>query len=163
VKGVSAGRSSTINIFRSHAAFIFPDIDPALFPKSVKRSQDPRISTLLGLTGDPRRDKTPPMLPPILFKDEDTQSMSKLFRNPALFQVCSILSISFLVIFTEFQIGRLIIYGPNALNGDTMKFRSGSTYVQNGQLPKVTFGFIAWIATMVSRTRISLLALIILI
>lgn len=101
MKGVSAGRSSTINIFRSHAASIFPDIDPALFPKSVKRSQDPRICKLLGLTGDSHRDKTPPMLPPILFKDEDTQSISKLFRNPALFQVCLILSISFLAIFTQ--------------------------------------------------------------
>jgi hypothetical protein len=90
------------------------------------------------------------MLPPIFFKDKDTESMSKLFCNPALFKVCLTLYLSFLAIFTEFQIGRLIIYGPAALNGAKMNFHSNSTYIQNGQFPKVTPGFIAWIATMVS-------------
>lgn len=84
------GRSSAIERFRSHAGSIFPDIDATLFQKSKKRSQDPQICKLLGLSGDPHKDKTPPMLAPVLFKDEDTRSMSKLFRSSALFQVCSI-------------------------------------------------------------------------
>jgi hypothetical protein len=84
---MGSGRSSAIERFRSNAASIFPDLDAALFPKSVKRSEDPKIRKLLGLTGDSHRDKNPPMLAPVLFKDEDTRSMSKLFRNPVLFQV----------------------------------------------------------------------------
>ena len=58
------------------------------------------------------------------------------------------------------QIGCLIVYGPTALNGAKLTFHSDNTYVQDGQLPKTTFGFIACITTMVS--QISQLALIIL-
>ena len=93
------GRSSAIEHLHSHAGTIFPDIDATLFGKSTKRSQDPQICKLLGLSepGDRHQDKTPPMLAPVLFKDGDICSMSKLFRNPVLFQVCSI--DCFLVVF----------------------------------------------------------------
>lgn len=84
---MASGRSSAIERFRSHAGTIFPAIETSLFRKSAKRSQDPQICKLLGLSGDPQKDKFPPMLAPVLFKDEDTQSISKLFRNSALFQV----------------------------------------------------------------------------
>ena len=60
------GRSSAIERFRSHAGSIFPDINATLFQKSKKRSQDPQICKLLGLSGDPHKDKTPPMLAPQL-------------------------------------------------------------------------------------------------
>jgi len=155
---MASSRSSAIECFCSHAGSIFPDIDAALFPKSAKRSQDPQIHKLLRLTGDPFQDRTPPMLAPVLFKDEDIQSMSKLFRNPALFQVCLVLIYlnSLLVIFTGFQIGCLIVYRPTALNTAKMTLRSDNMYIQDGQFPKTTFGFIAWIATMVSPTRISI-------
>jgi hypothetical protein len=90
------GRSSAIERFRSHAGTIFPDIDTTLFRKSMKRSEDPQICKLLGLSAE----KNPPiMLAPVLFKDEDTKSMSKLFRNSALFQVHLIPSYCFLVVF----------------------------------------------------------------
>jgi hypothetical protein len=92
------------------------------------------------------------MLAPVLFKDEDTLSMSKLFRNPVLFQVSSSLTLIFplVVIFMGFQIGHLIIYGPNAVsNAAKTTHRSDSPYVRDGHLPKATSGFIAWIATMV--------------
>ena len=91
------GRSSAIERFRSHAGTIFPDIDTTLFRKSTKRSEDPQIRKLLGLSGS--AEKTPPMLAPVLFKDEDTKSMSKLFRNSALFQVRPIPNYCFLVDF----------------------------------------------------------------
>ena len=92
MKAIASGRSSAIERFRSHAGTIFPDIETNLFRKSTKRSQDPQICKLLGLShdSDPQKDKSPPMLVPVLFKDEDTRSISKLFRNPALFQVRSI-------------------------------------------------------------------------
>jgi hypothetical protein len=157
VKAMANGRSSAIEHFRSHAGTIFSDIDTTLFRKSMKRSQDPQIRKLLGLSGDPHKDKTPPMLAPVLFEDEDTQSMSKLFRNSALFQVRSIPNYHFLVVdvlILGSQVGRLIVYGPAALNSTKMTHRSDSPYIQDGQFPKATFGFIAWIATMVSLPKI---------
>ena len=78
------------SLFGNRAFSFTSDIDATLFQKSKKHSQDPQICKLLGLSGGPHKDKTPPMLAPVLFKDEDTRSMSKLFRSSALFQVCSI-------------------------------------------------------------------------
>ena len=89
----------SVEYFLSHAGTIFPDIETNFFQKSTKRSQDPQIPKLLGLSGDHQKDKTPPMLAPVFFKDEDTQSISKLLQNSALFQVCSIPIDSSLVVF----------------------------------------------------------------
>lgn len=138
IKSISAGRSSSILRLRSHASQIFTDLGQPLFVKSVRRSEDARIRKLLAIPDDPlaRKNWTPLILPPVLFENEDTSNLRGLFRNPILF-----------------TIGRLIVYGPTAANVASDKLgklshRVDSPYVQDGELPRATFGFIAWIATM---------------
>jgi len=63
------------------------DVNQALFVKSERRSQDARIRELLGIPDDPLANKTPLILAPVLFENEDTAQIPGLFRNPILFKV----------------------------------------------------------------------------
>jgi len=141
------------------------DIDQALFMQSLWLSQDAWICELLGIPDDPLANEIPLILALVLFENEDTAQIPGLFHNPVLFKV-KFLSWTFLldfkfVVLTNLliellQIECLIVYGPAAANirSDNMSkltHCSDSPCVQYGEFLRATFGFIAWIATIVNQ------------